>query len=54
VAGFQLGGGRLPLGRYDEVAAAAGFALVDRFATWSGDPFVEGGDYAVSVHRLAR
>ena len=54
VAGFQLGGGRLPLADYDRLAAAAGFELVDRFATWSGDPFVAGGDYAVSVHRLAR
>ena len=30
--------------------ATAGLTLVDRFATWSGDPFT-GGDYAVSVHR---
>jgi SAM-dependent methyltransferase len=28
----------------------AGLSPVDRFATWSGDPFT-GGDYAVSVHR---
>ena len=54
IAGFQLGGGRLALAAYDRLAADAGFALVDRFATWSGDPFVEGGDYAVSVHRVER
>jgi SAM-dependent methyltransferase len=51
VAGFQLGGGRLPLGDYDRFAADAGFELVERFATWSGEPFADGGDYAVSVHR---
>jgi hypothetical protein len=54
VAGFELGGGRLPLADYDRFAADAGFELVDRFATWSGDPFVAGGDYAVSVHRRTR
>jgi SAM-dependent methyltransferase len=52
VAGFQLGGGRLALADYDRLATAAGFELVDRFATWSGDAFADGGDYAVSVHRL--
>ena len=51
VAGFQLGGGRLSLVDYDRGADGAGLDLVDRYATWSGDPFVEGGDYAVSVHR---
>lgn len=54
VAGFQLGAGRLPLADYDRLATTAGFTLVERFATWSGDPFAEGDDYAVSVHRLAR
>jgi len=53
VAGFQLVAGRLSLERYDELAAAAGLTLVDRFATWGRDPW-SGGDYAVSVHRLAR
>ena len=51
VAGFQLGRG-LELAEYDELAAGAGFELVDRHATWDGAPFA-GGDYAVSVHRLA-
>lgn len=51
VAGFQLGTGRLTLARYDEVAAAAGLELADRWATWDRDPY-DGGDYAVSVHRL--
>ena len=52
VAGFQLLAGRLDLGRYDEMAAAAGLTLSDRFATWDRDPWSPGGDYAVSVHRL--
>lgn len=56
VAGFQLsaafaGTDRIDLPEYDRCAADAGLELVDRFATWSGDPFVDGGDYAVSVHR---
>ncbi|MBB2992973.1 SAM-dependent methyltransferase [Mycolicibacterium iranicum] len=52
VAGFQLTTGRLTLARYDEVAAAAGLELVNRWATWDRRPY-EGGDYAVSVHRPA-
>ena len=54
VAGFQLVPGRLSLDRYDELAAAAGLTLADRFATWDRDPWSPGGDYAVSVHRLTR
>jgi hypothetical protein len=52
VAGFQLRPGRLDLDRYDALAAEVGLHLVDRFATWDRAPFVPGGDYAVSVHRL--
>ena len=51
VAGFQLTTGRLSLDHYDRHAAAAGLELVDRWATWDRRPF-DGGDYAVSVHRL--
>ena len=56
VAGFQLsatfaGTDRITLAEYDARAAEAGLELVERFATWAGDPFVDGGDYAVSVHR---
>lgn len=50
VAGFQLRTGRLTVDRYDELTAAAGLTLVDRWATWDREPFT-GGDYAVSVHR---
>lgn len=51
IAGFQLRPGGLNVARYDELAAAAGLALAERFATWDRDPWVEGGGYAVSVHR---
>ena len=53
VAGFQLVPGGLTLDRYDDLAAAAGLTLAERFATWDRDPWVAGGNYAVSVHRLA-
>lgn len=49
VAGFSLGR-RYPIDRYDADCAAAGLALIERFATWDRQPFA-GGDYAVSVHR---
>ena len=53
VAGFQLQPGGLDLATYDTLAAAAGFTLVERWATWSADPFAPvGATYAVSVHRL--
>ncbi len=51
VAGFQLVADRLGLEHYDELATAAGLTLVDRFATWDRDPWLPGGNYAVSVHR---
>lgn len=47
VAGFQLD--RLPVDRYDALAADAGLRLAARWATWDREPFT-GGDYAVSVH----
>jgi len=53
IAGFQLQEDRLTLGRYDELAAAAGLALAERWATWDCEPWVPGGTYAVSVHRRA-
>jgi SAM-dependent methyltransferase len=48
VAGFQVAADRLPLATFDARAVEAGLHLVERFATWSGDPYT-GGDYAVSV-----
>ena len=50
IAGFQLG--RLTLEDYDRFAVTAGLALEARYGTWGGDPWVPGGDYAVSVHQL--
>ena len=50
VAGFQLGRG-YDLDRYDADCTAAGLTLEARYATWDGDPWTPGGDYAVSVHR---
>ena len=49
IAGYQLDRG-LSLVDHDAMAAAAGFVVADRFATWQGDPF-DGGEYAVSVHQ---
>lgn len=49
VAGFQLRRG-VELDRYDELCAAAGLVLAERYAAWDGAPY-DGGDYAVSVHR---
>ena len=51
VAGFSLDGG-YGIDAWDAACTAAGLALVDRFATWSRDPFTR-GDYAVSVHTRA-
>lgn len=50
VAGFAVRPDRLPLARYDALAAATGLAPVARWATWDRQPF-DGGDYAVTVHR---
>jgi SAM-dependent methyltransferase len=54
VAGFQLQPGRFSLAEHDRLAAAAGLELVERWATWDRQPFADGGDYAVSVHRRTR
>ncbi len=52
VAGFQLSDGYLALHVYDALAQRNGLALETRFSTWEGAPF-DGGDYAVSIHRLS-
>ncbi len=52
IAGFQLRDGHQVLAEYDRVAAAAGLALEERWATWDREPWRAGGGYAVSVHRL--
>lgn len=48
ITGFQVRADRLPLERFDALAAAEGLSLSARFATWGGDAFL-GGEYAVSV-----
>jgi SAM-dependent methyltransferase len=53
VAGFQLQRGRLSLDAYDAHTTAAGLALKERWSTWDRDPWLTGGDYAVSVHTKA-
>lgn len=50
IAGFSVDH-RYPLADFDVHAADAGLTLLERFATWDRAPFVDGGDYAVSVHR---
>lgn len=51
IAGFGIRPGRLPLATYDDLCGAAGLQLEARWSTWDRQPY-EGGDYAVSVHRL--
>jgi SAM-dependent methyltransferase len=52
VAGFQLDR-EYDLVRYDHDCLRAGLILEGRWGAWSGEPWVEGGAYAVSVHRPA-
>jgi SAM-dependent methyltransferase len=54
VAGFGLERrvDAITLDEYDAAADTAGLVLEARFATWERAPFA-GGNYAVSVHRLA-
>lgn len=53
VAGFSVRPDRLSLQDYDQAADRAGLVPVARWATWDRQPF-DGGEYAVSVHRLRR
>jgi SAM-dependent methyltransferase len=52
IAGFQLGRG-YEISAYDTDCEIAGLSPAERFSTWAGEPYRPGGDYAVSVHRLA-
>lgn len=51
VAGFQLD--RYPIDDYDRDCRRAGLHCTERWSTWSRDPYGEGSDYAVSVHRFS-
>jgi len=48
VAGLQLDRG-YDLEEFDGACRASGLFLAARWATWSGEPFAVGGDYAVSL-----
>ncbi|MFI1933292.1 class I SAM-dependent methyltransferase [Streptomyces sp. NPDC020330] len=57
VTGMGLDAAHLPLDEapvtiteFDHWCARAGLSLRQRYATWNGDPYDEGGGYAVSVH----
>jgi len=52
VAGFSLDRD-YALAEYDADATAAGLLLMERHATWDRARFLNGGSYAVSVHRRA-
>ena len=52
VAGFQLKPTGLGVVEYDQLASAAGFELVERWATWHRDTWDGVAEYAVSVHRI--
>lgn len=51
IVGYSLNRRWPSLELYDAWCAACGLELEHRYATWEGEPFVEGGDYHVSVHR---
>jgi SAM-dependent methyltransferase len=53
VSGFGLGR-NYSLPELDRHSADNGLVLEDRFATWDRQPWIDGGDYAVSVHRRQR
>lgn len=40
----------MTLAEFDGWTTRAGLVLRRRYATWSGDPYNDGGGYAVSVH----
>jgi SAM-dependent methyltransferase len=54
VAAFQLQPGRLTVGGYDAIAAAAGLSLKERWSTWERGAWDAHGDYVLSVHAPAR
>jgi ubiquinone/menaquinone biosynthesis C-methylase UbiE len=59
VSGFGLDAAHLPTGcpvtplaDYDRACEVAGLSFLRRYATWERSPWVPGGGYSVSVHRL--
>jgi SAM-dependent methyltransferase len=53
ISGYSVRPGGLTPARQDELAAACGLVLEDRWSTWERSPAGPGDDYAVSVHRRA-
>jgi SAM-dependent methyltransferase len=51
VSGYSVQPGGFGPSEHDRLAAAAGLALEDRWATWDGVPFTKSENYVVSVHR---
>ena len=51
IAGFTLERDGYSLTQWDSHCSASGLTLVDRFATWDREPYVDRGGYHVSVHR---
>lgn len=51
VAGFSIRPGGLGAGAYGELAARAGLVPVERWSTWTREPWDEAGDYLVAVDR---
>ena len=51
VAGFQLAPDRYGIDEFERDCAAAGLEMVERFSTWSRDPWTISSGYVVSVHQ---
>ncbi len=50
VVGWQQRTGWPSVDDHDAWCAQAGLRPEHRFASWAGDPFIDGGDYVVTVH----
>ena len=51
IAGFSLRPGELSVADHDRFAQASGLLLTERWSTWDRDPWSQGDDYQLSVHR---
>ncbi|MGI8814565.1 MAG: class I SAM-dependent methyltransferase [Pseudonocardia sp.] len=52
MAGFSLRPGWPTAQDYQGWCVDAGLTCEEQFATWDGEPYRDGGDYVVAVHRL--
>lgn len=53
ISGHSLKAGEVPFADLDGWAARSGLELAERWSTWQRAAFRPGGDYSVSVHRVA-